>query len=232
MRNLQTLSRFHSKVHLLIVDDDYHILKSLENNFTSPLFKISCSDTYNEALSLTLNRDITWHCWILDIDLGENRSGLEIMKCSPQFPFVIVLSGLQSMNTAAEAVRQGALTVFDKTPDTLEKLYDATCRIAALGYLLGGKPTQYLPVYRLLTGNIITSIEEWAEKADLSLRQLHRITRMHQVDTPKASLSLYYGLYYQLFKGYSRDSGKTPPGADSSHELFFSSCLTYCEKHF
>ncbi|MBN1128300.1 MAG: response regulator [Chitinispirillaceae bacterium] len=227
-----TLSQFKSKVNLLIVDDDRHILKSLESNFTSPLFKITCVDSFNEALSSAQNHGAHWHCWILDIDLGENRSGLEIMKATPRFPFVIVLSGLQSMRIAAEAVKQGALAVFDKNPDALERLYNETCKTAALGYLLGGKQTQYLPVYRLLAASLITSIEEWAEKACISLRQLHRIAEMHPVDTPKASLSLFYGIYYQLFKGRSLTSRKQPPGVEPSHLDFFSDCLSYCSNHF
>jgi hypothetical protein len=229
---ISPLPQFHSKINLLIVDDDRHILKSLENNFTSPLFKITCIDAYNDAIISTRNQNISWHCWIIDIDLGENRSGLDIMKAYPQFPFVIVLSGLQSMHIAAEAVKQGALAVFDKDPDTLEKLYDDTCKIAALGYLLGGKRTHYLSVYRLLTQSIITSIEEWAEIACVSPRQLHRITEVHQVDTPKASLALFYGLYYQLFKGHSLKSKKQPPGIEPAHIEYFSSCLAYCSNHF
>lgn len=226
------LSQFYSKVNLLIVDDDRHILKSLVNNFTSPLFKIRCSDTYKDALDSARDHGVGWHCWILDIDLGENRSGLEIMKAFPHFPFVIILSGLQSMSIAAEAVNEGALAVFDKNPDVLERLYNETCKIAALGYLLGGKQTQYLAVYRLLANSVITSIEEWAEKACISQRQLHRITEIHPVNTPKTSLSLYYGLYYQLFKGRSLTGKKQPPGSAPSHLDFFSNCLAYCRNHF
>lgn len=225
-------SLFRNKVNILLVDDDRHVLKSLENNFSSPLFKTSCIDSFSEALTAITTPDIPWHCWILDIDLGENRSGLEIMQAMPHFPFVIVLSGLQSMRIAAEAVKQGALAVFDKDPDTLERLYDETCKISALGYLLDGKKTQYLQVYRLLTNSVISSIEEWADKACISLRQLHRIAEIHPVTTPKASLSLYYGIYYLLYKGRSLNSQKKPPGVDPSRLDFFSHCLDYCSKNF
>ncbi len=219
-------------INLLIVDDDRHILKSLENNFSSPLFKITCIDSICDALSATRDQTREWHCWILDIDLGENRSGLEIMQASPHYTFVLVLSGLQSMKIAAEAMEQGALAVYDKDPDSLERLYDKTCRIAALGKLLGGKPTQYLPVYLLLTDSIITSVEEWADKAHLSLRQLQRITGMHPVDTPKASLSLYCSLYYRLFQGNSTESRKLPPGCTQTESDFFMKCLKYCAGRF
>jgi CheY-like chemotaxis protein len=226
------LSQFNFKVNLLIVDDDRYILKSLERNFASPLFKITCINSFSNAATAIQSSSTRWHCWILDIDLGENRSGLELMKTMPHFPFVVILSGLQSMSIAADAVKLGALAVFDKDPDTLERLYNETCKIAALGYLLGGKQTQYLPVYRLLANSIITSIEEWADKACVSQRQLHRITEMHPVDTPKASLSLYYGLYYVLFKGRSLTVKKQPPFATASDLDFFTNCLSYCSTHF
>jgi hypothetical protein len=225
-------SLFRNKVNILLVDDDRHILKSLESNFSSPLFKTSCIDSFSGAFTAITAPAPPWHCWILDIDLGENRSGLEIMKAMPHFPFVIVLSGLQSMRIAAEAVKQGSLAVFDKDPDTLERLYDETCKISALGYLLGGKKTQYLQVYRLLTNSVISSIEEWADKACISLRQLHRIAEIHPVTTPKASLSLYYSIYYLLYKGRSLTSRKQPPGVGPSHLDFFSHCLDYCSKNF
>ena len=225
-------SRFKSKVNLLVVDDDRYILKSLEKKFASPLFKISCIDTYEGALSSARDQRVSWHCWILDIDLGKNKSGLDVMKAFPHFPFVVILSGLQSMSIAAEAVSQGAMAVFDKVPNALERMYDETCKIASLGFLLGGKQTQYLPVYRILTKSIITSIEQWAQKAFISERQLHRIIEMHPVDTPKASLSLYYGLYYLLFKGLSLTSKIQPPQTTPDHLDFFSNCLAYCEKNF
>jgi CheY-like chemotaxis protein len=225
-------SHFRNKVNLFLADDDRHVLKSLETCFSSPLFKTTCADSFQEALTKITAPSPPWHCWILDIDLGENRSGLELMKSMPHFPFIIVLSGLRSMRIAAEAVKQGALAVFDKDPDALERLYDETCKIAALGYLLGGKQTQYLPVYRLLANSLISSIEEWAEKACLSLRQLHRIAEMHPVNTPKASLSLFYGIYYLLFIGHSMTTRKIPPGIGPGNFDFFSHCLEYCGKNF
>ena len=228
---LQALDLFRNKVNLLLVDDDRHILKSLERNFASPAFKVTSIDTYGDALhALRRNDADPWHCWILDIDLGEGKTGIDIMNAENRFPFVLILSGLQSMRVSAEAVKQGALAVFDKDPDSLERLYDETCKIAALGYVLGGKNTQYLPTYRLLFTSVITTPEEWAEKACISLRQLHRICDIHPVNSPRSTLALYYSLYLLLWKGKEPFSDTLPPGITTGQGEYFADCLEYCAK--
>ena len=174
----------------------------------------------------------SWHCWVLDIDLSGNHTCLEIMNRFPRFPFVIVLSGLQSMHRAAEAIQKGAFDVFDKDPESFERFYDETCKTAALGFLLGGKQTQYLPLYRLLCKSVITSIEAWAEHACVSVRQLHRITELHPVNTPKASLALYYGMYYLLYKGMPPFDETFPRDCFPENANFFEECLAYCSRNF
>jgi hypothetical protein len=227
------LDSFRGKVNLLLVDDDRHVLKSLSRNFTSPAFALTSYDSFTDAIrSLRRSDGAPWHCWVLDMDLGEGKTGIDIMKTDGHFPYILILSGLQSMRVAAEAVKQGALAVFDKDPDSFERLYDETCKIAALGYLLGGKATQYLPTYRLLCDTPLRSPDEWAEKACVSLRQLHRICDIHPIDNPKGTISLFYALYLLLWKGKTPYSDELPASIKPSQVEFYTECVDYCVRKF
>jgi ActR/RegA family two-component response regulator len=219
----QMSRRFERTVNLLLVDDDRQVLKALQRNFTSPAFAITAMDTFDSAKKAAAGG--MWHCWVLDIDLGNGRTGMDIMAADKNFPFVIILSGLQSMSTAAEAVRRGALQVFDKDPAAFDQLYAETCKAAALGYVLGGKHTQYLPVYRLLCGAVIASVDEWADKACLSLRQLHRICDIHPVKNPRSTLDLYYAFYLLLWKGARLSSSALPSGIVDLEVEYLTKCL-------
>ena len=226
----QASQLLEGKVNLLLVDDDRHILKALQRNFTSPAFSITAADTFDAAIRAAGRGTPAWHCWVLDVDLGGGKTGIGIMNAVPNFSFVIILSGLQSMRVAADAVQQGALRVFDKDPASFDQLYAETCKTAALGYVLGGKHTQYLPAYRLLCSSVITSVDEWADKACLSLRQLHRICDGHPIDNPRSTLTTYYGLYLLLWKGNRTLSDALPPDFLPEHAVYLSDCLAYIVK--
>lgn len=222
----KALDRFCNTINLLVVDDNLHILSSIERTFGSPVFSKTMIGSYDDALNLVRSGS-NWHCWILDLDLGENHSGIDLMKAGAKFPFVIIMSGLQSMQMAAEAVNQGAMAVFDKNPDFFQQLYDETCRTAALGYVLGGKHSQYLDTYRLLGASTVKTPEEWAEKACVTLRQLHRICDLHPIGTPKATLSMFYTMYTLLFKGQSPFADLLPPVFKMEDEGYIKECVSY-----
>ena len=227
----KALNHFRGKINLLVVDDDLHILNSLERTFDSPAFNITTIDSYSEAIKITQSRNCSWHCWILDIDLGENRTGIEIMNANTRFPFVIILSGLQSMRVAAEAVNCGAMAVFDKNPVFFRQLYTETCEIAALGYVLGGKQTQYLSLYRLLCKSFIKTPEEWACKACISLRQLHRICEIHSIPTPRATLAQYYSIYTLLINGKLPSHDSQIEETLLGNNEYINDCLLYMLKN-
>jgi ActR/RegA family two-component response regulator len=223
----QALALFTAKVNLLLVDDDRLILNSLRRNFISPALNITAIDTFSDAVRAVGSSRVTWHCWVLDIDLGAEKTGIDIMKAAPNYPFVLILSGLQSMGIASQAIKQGALHVFDKDPASFDRLYDEVCKTAALGYVLGGKNTQYLPVYRLLYGSVITTPDEWAEKACVTLRQLHRICEVHPITSPRTTLAHYYALYTMLWKGAQPFDNALPPGIEERNREYTAECIIY-----
>jgi hypothetical protein len=222
----KSLDRFRGSVNLLVVDDDIHILGSLEATFSSPVFKKTMIDSYGHAVD-AVRPGAVWHCWVLDIDLGENKSGIDLMKAGPLFPFVIILSGLQSMRVASEAVKGGAMAVFDKNPEFMEGFYNETCRTAALGYVLGGKHSQYLDTYKLLGASIIRTPEAWAEQACVTLRQLHRICELHPFGTPRATMSTFYSLYTLLLKRRLPFTDALPPVFKPEDAGYIRECIAY-----
>lgn len=223
---IKALDRFRDTVNLLVVDDNRHILSSIERTFGSPVFRKTMIESYDDAVNF-IKSGSNWHCWILDIDLGENHSGIDLMKAWPRFPFVIIMSGLQSMHAAAEAVNHGAMAVFDKNPDFFQRIYDETCRTATLGFVLGGKHSQYLDTYRLLGTSLVKTPEAWAEKACVTLRQLHRICDLHPIGTPKATLSMFYTLYTLLFKGQLPFADLLPPMFKQEDTGYIKDCISY-----
>jgi len=155
-----------------------------------------------------------WHCWVLDIAIEDEDSGLQLLsETNLRYPFVIVLSGMRSMATAAKATRLGAIQVFDKDPTALDAIHDYICKTAALGFVLKGKGTKNFGVYKNLLETRITTIEQWAEKAYLTRRQLERVCEFECSLSPRYVLSLFHAVQYLLL-----DFGTTLP--PSAHTFF------------
>lgn len=186
---------FKNKVNLLVIDDEPLILDAVIGIFSSPLFNITTGSTLQEAYKIINKTEVPWHCWILDINIEREEDGFEILKKYPKFPFAIMLSGLRSMTIASKAMQCGAIGVFDKEPASLDLLYDGVRKIASLGFLLGGKGSQYLQHFQLLMTNQIKNPEEWANLACISVRQLERICAIQSSLSPRLALSLFYTLY-------------------------------------
>jgi ActR/RegA family two-component response regulator len=213
---------YGKSVNILLVDDDSSMVYVLGSMLSSPFVNLSTCATFPEALAAAGMHEKMWHCWVLDVDLGEGHTSVELMQHHPNYPFVIIISGLKSMSIAAEAVCAGAIGIFDKSPQMFDGLIDAVCKTAALGFVLGGKATKYLPVFKLLTQDIIFTPKQWAEHAAITLRQMQRICELHPFPTPKHTISLYYGLYYLLIK-----TVKTSVAIDPDTEFFFNNCVEY-----
>lgn len=216
--NEPILEFFQNKINLLIVDDDLVVLDSIKFLFSSPLFNIMTGSDLKQAFEVINTAQDTWHCWILDIALDEEDDGFKILRQYPQFPFSVMLSGLRSMTTATQALQNGAMKVFDKDPQSITLLHDEVCKIAALGFILNGKGTQYLSHFSLLKDNTFSTPEAWAEAACITVRQLERICAMHSPFTPKYVVALFYTLYALL-------QGKIEEKFHQNHVDFF-------RKHF
>jgi ActR/RegA family two-component response regulator len=219
---------FAKQINLLIVDDSPHIRDSLVNAFISPLFNIAAADTL-AAAEKTIATRTKWHCWLLDIDLARGQSGLTILKSHKDFPFSMVLSGLRSMNLAADAMKLGALGVFDKDPEKLEEVYHEVCKISALGYVLGGKPTQHFDAFILLANDCsIATVEAWAEKANVTQRHLQRICSLNTTAVPLYTIWLMRAIYYLLWNvpsSYEKELKNPRCGPDPQQEDFYLSCI-------
>jgi hypothetical protein len=192
---------FEGQINLLLVDGDKKYLDFLESIFTSPLFNIKKVTSLKPALSTIQKSNSFWHCWVVDVALGEDNEGLMLLREYREFPFTIVWSGLGSMTVASEAIHLGAMNVFDKKLKYIDLFFREVCKVAALGYILRGKNSQYLPYFLHLKETRFHNRELWAEQACVSIRQLERICSSHSSFTTRYLLSLYYSLCYLLLQG-------------------------------
>lgn len=176
----------------------------------SPLFNKRPATSAAQARDLITSTE-QWHCWIFDIAMEEEQSGLHLLEEHSHFPFTIMLSGIRSMSIASRAMQIGAYRVFDKNPDLLPALHAEVCTLAALGYILGGVGTKYFSFFSQLSQSVITTPEEWASQCCVTVRQLERICTIHSHLTPRFVVALYYTLQYILHL----DDIKQYPTADT-----------------
>jgi len=223
----EAITLFRNKVKLLVIDDDSHARASLTDLFSSPLFSVSTTASLDEAYTIVGTTPENWHCWIVDIDLAKGQSGLQLLKRYPNYSFAVVLSGLRSMVLAGDAIKLGARSVVDKAPTHIDRLVNDVCKTAALGYVLGGKPTPQLDIFLSLQDDSVTSIEIWAERLNIPVRQLYRICEIYPPLTPHYALALYRSIYclLQVNPGELDDMGENSglrPDL-SPQELYYSS---------
>ena len=219
-------SFLHNAVRLCIVDDDRYILDSLADLFFSPLFSVHTADSTPSALKkLTYG---TWHCCLLDIAMEHEESGLDVLRACKQFPFVIMLSGLRSMQIAGAAMEQGAMKVFDKEPDNFDTLHSEVCRTAALGFILGGKQSQYLQHFMILKESIVYTPEQWADTACMTVRQLERICKTNTNLSPRFVLPFYYALSILLETGDTPSDIHSRLSSGKGGNAFFRESLDFC----
>ncbi len=228
------------KVNLFILDDDRAVLAAVSGMFESPLISLVTASTMADAYSCIQKVPTAgWHVWILDIAVDEEYSGLELLKKFTHFPYIIMLSGLSSMTIASQALKLGAMAVFDKDPKSLDQLFEEVCKMAALGYLLRGKPTQYISMFQQLSTKPISTAKQWAEEACLSVRQVERICSLHQLPAPKYVIPAFYSLFFMLWAGEEQlhpfftesQPGPMPKlGSCSFYKSHLDNCLREKEK--
>jgi len=195
---------FANKINILIAEDRPDQLLLYSVLFDSPLFCIQTCDSFTNFTQIVSKKAlIPWHCWICDIDLGSDKTALDLLHIY-RFPYIILISALQSMEIASQALQLGGIAVFDKNPDSIDRMYDKVCSLVALTFLLNGKPTDYLSQFLILTENVVVSKEQWCTLSCLGLRQLENICKLYSGLSPKKFLMAYHVLYLLLVQEQSQ----------------------------
>ena len=228
------LECFNKKINLLIVDDEPIVLDVVKSVLSSPLFNIHSAFSLSQAFKVIDEAKEPWHSWVLDINIGDRDDGIDIIKRYPKYPFAVMLSGLRSMTKASQALQSGAMKVFDKTPESLELMHDEVCKIAALGFILGGRNTQYLSNFTNLTEHTFSNPSQWAESSCITVRQLERICSGHSLLSPKYCISLFYALSYVLSKDEDitfKKSNQSEANSDENIDPFYHSHVDFVSKN-
>lgn len=231
----EAIALLEKKVNLLVIDDDSAIRNAFPDLFASPLFNITTTESLEGAYRHIGNAPHKWHCWCVDIDLGKGQTGLRVLQKYPQFNFAVVLSGLRSMGLASDAMKSGARSVVDKDPAHFDRLYDEICKTAALGFVLEGKQSPDIETFALLQDTSVTTIDEWAQKANLPVRQLHRICEPYGKLTPHYAISLYRAIFYLLWNGDGSSENTDSPSLTfpySNQKELYQYCVAYVVRKF
>jgi hypothetical protein len=92
---------------------------------------------------------------VAKLGLGFGRTGNDFLEKFKGFPYVVIVSALGSMEDAATAMISGAQGVFDKDPESLERMFETVCKVATAGFVLRGKGSDYLSTFLLLANPAI-----------------------------------------------------------------------------
>ncbi|MGB9628714.1 MAG: sigma-54-dependent transcriptional regulator [Thermodesulfobacteriota bacterium] len=110
-----------SSAHLLIVDDDRVTLDLLKEVLLKEGYQVTTASSGEEAIAL--GRDHLFDVVITDVRMGE-KNGIEVLrsfkKIQPETT-VIVITAFGSMDSAIEAIREGAFDYISK-PFKLEEI--------------------------------------------------------------------------------------------------------------
>lgn len=185
-------------VNLLLVDDREEHLFVLTEMFASPVFNLHTAASYHDAVRMIQSVDHPWHCWIADFDLGFGRTGNDFLTKFRSFPYVVIVSALGSMEDAAAAMIAGAQGVFDKDPESLERMYETVCKVATTGFVLRGKGTDYLSTFLLLADPTIQTPQDWGTAAGIGPRRLEKICKLYTDLSPKRLINLFHSVLFLL----------------------------------
>ena len=109
--------------NILIVDDDKNMLEVLKLRLEEEGYKSAVSTGVNDALKKV--GDELFDLALVDLKLSGKENGIELMEkmhqAAPEMP-VIILTAYGTIETAVEAMRQGAYSYLTKPFDRLELL--------------------------------------------------------------------------------------------------------------
>ncbi len=106
---------------LLIVDDDPETVRFIEELLAGPGRRILSATTPDQALGLARERDPD--VVVSDINLNADRSGLDLLRAlrnAGSRARVVLISGFGTLETAVDAVRNGAFDYISKPFDIAE----------------------------------------------------------------------------------------------------------------
>lgn len=230
MNGAGNLSRYFSRrVNLLIIEDSENLLLALKGIFSIPCFKVTSASSIEEARKAIKRPGTIWHCWIVDMRLaGKDDAGAALIEEHRHFPFAVVYSGLRSMENAALAIQKGAAAVIDKGGDTMDKLIGEVCGLAPLAMLCRGTLFKNREVLFLLKNQTVREPAEWADKANMTLRQIENISQTHTGMAPSKVIFFYYGLRHLLLSCFGVKGALTH---NSEEQSFYQNCIQNLQKN-
>lgn len=163
------LERIRNRVNIMIVEDHKELLEKYEALLaSSPALRVSTARSIDEARELTRSGRRKWHCWLLDLFLGDGEMATGLLPRYSNYPYVVAMNAQSSPQDTSEAMRLGALYVMDKTEARMADVAEMVCRVSALGVLLKGEPTHRREVFEpLIYERCITSVEQWHKHAGI-----------------------------------------------------------------
>lgn len=122
-----------NRVSILIVDDEESVRDSLYNWFIDDGYHVECAENAKKALSLLHEKE--FDIVLADIKMP-GMDGMEMhrrIKALPHVPIVIIMTAFASVDTAVQALKEGAFDYVTKPfdPDDLSHLIrNATTQVA------------------------------------------------------------------------------------------------------
>ncbi len=113
-----------NRVSILIVDDEDSVRDSLYNWFIDDGYRVDCAENAKKALSLLNEKE--YDIVLADIKMP-GMDGMEMhrrIKALPHVPIVIIMTAFASVDTAVQALKEGAFDYVTKPfdPDDLSHL--------------------------------------------------------------------------------------------------------------
>ena len=106
---------YREKLKVMIFEDNKKISEIISDSISGPFMNIVGATDINEFRKIILPDIRSWACWIMDLSVNEELQGIQILEeYAKKYPYIIIYSGLKSMELAAETIALGAITVFDK----------------------------------------------------------------------------------------------------------------------
>jgi hypothetical protein len=227
---------FQHRIQVRLCESDYVCRLRISEALSSPLIAITHSHSEATAPAVFQPQQKKWHCWIVD-DTFMRTAGAagDVQRL---FPYSIVVAEQKWMRLGFEAAKRGALYVIDRDKPTLSTTLPALVNsVAALGFLLKGQRTDYLPIFALLGEGVVSSPQDWARRAGIGLRYLENICKLHCGLTPREVIPLYYSLNCMAYCGGSGLPGQLPVSSTrwkayfpTEHHAFLESSISFVRR--